>query len=397
MKSQRSRLQPFCSWLFIIFISYVNKIRLLNSNETTNWKEVYINTCKLIGLIYYLKLSLRFSHYHPYRMLTGKKILFIGVKFYHYHEEIVNKLEDKFGAKVIFHPERDTSIVYGLVNRIVPSRIEQYQDFYYRKLFEKLEKKKFDYFLVIRGFKMPLWFVRKIKKTNPNIKTIYYQWDSNTNSPFIGLQKKYNVIEEFDDKFSFDYKDVRDFPILKYCPTFFTDEIEALRTVGENSIKYDLFYFGSYLPERYQGLLKFIEYSNRHGYTLKAYFYMPLRYYIIERIKGAKIDRNLIETKPMNRTTYLNLLRESRCIVDVSNAKQTGLAMRVIDSFGACKKVLTTNKWISKDKSYNPTQALVIDIENIDIPDGFLKAHIRNEIEYDFSLEQWIKQIFSIR
>ncbi|MGY3052012.1 hypothetical protein ACVWYG_000199 [Pedobacter sp. UYEF25] len=327
-------------------------------------------------------------------MLSGKKILFIGVKFYHYHDEIVNKLEDKFGSIVKFYPERDTSILYGFINRILPNKIEEYQDFYYKKLFKKLSKEKFDYFFVIRGFKMPLWFVQEIKKINPNIKTIYYQWDSNANSPFIGLEKQYDIINEFDLKLSFDFKDVEDFSTLRYCPTFYTDEVKALQKDGDDQIKYDFFYFGSYLPERYKGLLNFIEYAKRNNQLMKVYFYMPLRYYIIERIKGTKIDRDLIKTKPMNRETYLRLLDQSRCIVDVSNAKQTGLAMRVIDSVGASKKVLTTNKWILKDKSFNPTQALVIDIQNIVIPDGFLRAPIQNESHYDFSLESWIKNIF---
>ncbi len=329
-------------------------------------------------------------------MLSGKKILFIGVKFYHYHEEIINKLEDTFGSNVTFYPERDTSIVYGLVNRLLPHRIELYQEFYYKQLLKKISKQKFDYFLVIRGFKMPLWFVKKIKEINPNIKTIYYQWDSNTNSPFIGLEAKYDIINEFDSKLSFDYKDVHDYPVLKYCPTFYTDEIKALAVNKNANAKYDLFYFGSYLPERYTGLVKFREYATSKGYVIKSHFYMPMRYYLIERLKGTKIDKGLIKTKPMSRETYIKLLGQSKCIVDVSNAKQTGLAMRVIDSFGAGKKVITTNKWILTDKSYDPSQAVVIDLKNIDFPDDFLSATIEQKVFQDFSLERWIKNIFSL-
>lgn len=329
-----------------------------------------------------------------HNLLSGKNILFIGVQLYQYPQIITNKLENTFGATVSFYPERDTSIFYGLINRIFPDRIEQYQDFYYNKIFKKLLEEKFDYFFVIRGFKMPLWFVQKIKENNPNIKTIYYQWDSNVNSPFINLEKKYDIIGEFDSTLSFDFRDVEENETLKYCPLFYTDEIKGLKINKDKNIKYDLFYFGSYLPERYNGLLQFMEYAVKNNYEFHSYFYMPLRYYIIERLKGVKINRRLIKTKPMSRSKYLELLDQAKCVVDVSNEKQTGLAMRVIESFGASKKLVTTNKWILKEKSYNQNQAVVIDISNIDIPAGFLTAPIKSEVSYDYSLEQWLRNIF---
>ena len=117
---------------------------------------------------------------------NGKRVLFIGVKFYDYHLEIKRKMEE-YGASVSFFSERDTSIKYGIVNRLFHSKLDKYQELHYSSVLKKTDQIKFDYLFVIRGFKMPLSFVKTIKKKNPGIKCIMYQWDANTNSPFINL------------------------------------------------------------------------------------------------------------------------------------------------------------------------------------------------------------------
>ncbi|TKB99651.1 CgeB family protein [Pedobacter cryotolerans] len=330
-------------------------------------------------------------------ILNQKKILFIGVKFYHYHQEVIHKLTKDYCSSVTYFPERDTSIKYGIVNRLAPNMLESYQEYYYKKILSKIKEKKFDYFLVIRGFQMPLWFVQKVKELNPGLKTINYQWDSNTNSPFIDVDSKINILPEFDAKFSFDYKDVKEHDDIEYCPIFYTDEIKKIGMAPRPAdYEYDLFYFGSYLPERYKGLLRFIEYAEQNNIRLKTYFYMPIRYYLIERLKGAKIDWKLIKFKPMNRKEYINLFLKSKAIVDVSNEKQTGMAMRVIDVLGSGKKLVTTNKWIKNDEIYDEKQIHIIDINNIEIPKYFLLDQTVHQPKEISNLDNWIRKIFAI-
>ncbi|WP_231427169.1 hypothetical protein [Pedobacter sp. Leaf250] len=326
--------------------------------------------------------------------LIGKKILYIGVKFYYYHEQLIDKLEKNYGAAVTYFPERDTSIMYGIVNRLKPSKLTAYQELHYKRILKQIINKKFDYFLVIRGYKMPTWFVKKIKEINPGIKTIYYQWDSNTNSPFMNQEQKYNVLAEFDAKFSFDYKDVQDYPELSYSPTFYTDEIMAMGEHPSNTIKFDLFYFGSYLPERYTGLLKFMEFAKANDYILKSHFYMPIRYYIIERLKGTKIDLKLIKFNKMSREEYILNLSRSKTIIDVSNAKQSGMAMRVLDALGSGKKVITTNQWVKNDPSYDPNQIAIIDISAIKLPINFIEDKTILSLKKEFTMNKWIERIF---
>jgi hypothetical protein len=327
--------------------------------------------------------------------LTGKNVLYIGVKFYHYSGEIQKKIK-AYGGKVTFYPERDTSIRYGIVNRLFPKYLDQYQKFYYTSLLHKIKKERFDYFLVIRGHRMPIWFVQEVKRKNPGIVCIMYQWDANVNSPFLNLVPEYDLIPEFHKVISFDYKDVEENPgVLNYSPTFYTDEIKELGNKKNIEIKYDLFFFGSYLPERYKGLLKIKTFAEQNGYRLKTHFYMPLRYYLMERMKGTPLDRSLLQHRKMDRSEYMELFEHSRVIVDVSNEKQTGLAMRVLDAIGAGKKVITTNKWAFKENGLNSKQVFIINFNNIDIPKDFIYEPVEATSVNDYSIDNWLRNMFS--
>ncbi|QJX45948.1 hypothetical protein HMJ29_02935 [Hymenobacter taeanensis] len=327
-------------------------------------------------------------------VFNNKKVLFIGVAFYEYHLEIKNKME-QYGAEVTFFAERDTSIKYGIVNRLFPSYLDAYQQKHYTSILKKIANQKYDYLLVIRGLRMPASFVRAVKAMNPGITCIMYQWDANINSPFLDLEEGYNITGEFDKVLSFDFQDVEQNPWIKYSPTFYIDEVKELANKTKTEPKkIDFFFFGSYLPERYKGLIKFRDYAAQHGYTLHSHFYMSYRYYLIERLKGTQLDKSLISFKPMSRKEYLALFNKSKAIVDVSNAKQTGLAMRVIDAIGTGKKVLTTNKWVTKEPSFNPDQIAIIDLNNIELPPSFLEKEIEASTA-DYSLDKWLENIFA--
>lgn len=233
---------------------------------------------------------------------------------------------------------------------------------------------------------MPLSFIQTLKQKNPGITSIMYQWDSSVRNPYQYL------IPEFDKVFSFDYKDVEDNPGVKYLTNFYTDDITKI-SLKQVSNVYDFFYFGSYLPERYDGLIKFKAYAESKGYSIKAHLMMSYKYYLKERIKGNKIDKQFINFKIMNRATYLKLLSQSKAVVDVCNRTQTGLSFRVLEALGAGKKILTTNNWVVKEVCFDPTQIVVIDLDNINIHPSFLEMSAKpNQIDY--SLNKWLEKIF---
>lgn len=324
--------------------------------------------------------------------IKDKRVLFIGYKFYYFHEEIIEKMKS-LGARVSYYPTRDTSIRFGIVNRLFHNKLELYQQWYYQKLWDEIKDQTFDYFLLIRGMLMPRSFVEKLKAKNPGMISIMYQWDSNVNAPFLNLKPALDTISLFDRIFSFDYKDVADNPNLRYAPTFSMDDIVQLEYDKEEE-EFDLFYFGSYLPERYQGMLKMKEFCSEHQLRMKTYFQMKTRYYMIEKyIKQTPLNKSYLHDKPMSKTMYLDLFKKSKAIVDVSNNKQTGISMRVIDAFSTGKKILTTNPWIKEDALYNEDQVYIINMDSISVPSDFWSRPVPVPSK-QYTVEHWLYNMF---
>lgn len=323
--------------------------------------------------------------------LQGKTVVFIGVKFYNYNVEIIRRLEH-YGARVHFFYERDTTLRYGVYNRLLPHRLDNLQKKHYKSIANKVKGVRIDYLLVIRGHKMPICFMQELKQANPGMQSIMYQWDSEANSPFVNVPPHLNVIPFFDRHFSFDFRDVETYPFLRYAPTFSTPEFEELFARQEQET-YDLLYFGNYLPERYEGLLAFEQYAKQHNLTLRFFLYMHWRHFLIEKLKGAPLQRRYFSFKMLSRSGYFDLFRQARAIVDVSNRGQTGMAMRVLDALVAGKKVITTNPWIVKDENHEPAQVAVVDLDNIALPEDFFQQP-RPGAQPDFSVDRWIYNVF---
>ena len=69
----------------------------------------------------------------------------------------------------------------------------------------------------------------------------------------------------------------------------------------------------------------------------------------------------------MNREEYIDCLSKCDIVVDINHSTQTGLSMRVTETYGAGKKLLTTNKSIQKDPLYNRSWAQTFDLNDIEL------------------------------
>ncbi len=315
--------------------------------------------------------------------LKGKKILFIGVKFYHFNDEIINKL-NRIGSEVHFFHERNVSIKYGLAKNFFPKHVNSIQDNHYQHILRKVGDKKFDYLFVIRGYKMEPWFIEKLKANSPNLYTILYQWDSVTNWE---CDYRY-LIPYFDSVKTFDYKDSLDLN-LEYVPTFHTDEFASIKTVNP---EYDLFYFGGYSTPRYEFLKRIKSYAKENNIKLKSHLAISLKYFLKEWLSGRKLDASLLSFKKLNKQEYLRLFKASNIIVDYANEMQTGITMRSLDALGAGKKILTSNEYIKNEPGYNPNQIQIFNPAHINIDHEFLSN--RSFPNLNYSIEKWLDKIF---
>ncbi|MBL0738862.1 hypothetical protein JI750_18345 [Flavobacterium sp. GN10] len=316
--------------------------------------------------------------------LRDKKILFIGPVFYDYHSIIQKHLEN-LGAKVFFFPERDYSIKFTVVNNLFNKKLDKLQEKHYDSILESSKEISFDFLFVIRGYKMTKFFLETFKKRNARAQTIMYQWDSDNNNKFLHLISSFNKV------LSFDRQDALNNNLI-YLPLFYTNDIENIKnTLVDN--KYDVLYFGYFIRERYDMMLKVIDFANKNDLVLKTFLYVPFSVYIKELLKGNKIDFKLINFNPLCRADYLDLLSKSKAIVDTSSLTQSGLSMRVIETIGAGKKLITSNKNIALENFYNSQQVYIYESELVDTILPFLNSDLFS-IDSNLSLKNWICKIF---
>jgi hypothetical protein len=316
-----------------------------------------------------------------------KSILFIAPKFHDYHLLIIVKLEI-LGYIVKFYPERDYSFLFKIINNIFNKHLIKYQINHYKKIIRNIKGIPFDYLFVIRGFMMDASFIKDFKVFNPSAKTLMYQWDSNKTNPFE------NVIDEFDHVYSFDYEDCENFKKINYLPLFYTDDIENSKDINMETV-YDFFFMGTYIPERYAAVLSFMQYIKETKYSLKTYIHIPFTSLLKEYLAGNRLDKEIVSIYHLPRSMYIDLLQKSKIVVDVSNANQTGLSMRIIEALALGKKILTNNSNIIKDKYYNTNNIFIFDTKKPIIDQCFVDNNSSQSTDI-LSLEKWIGKIFEI-
>ena len=194
-------------------------------------------------------------------------ILFIAPIFHQYHEKIIQALKAA-GANVDFYPERNYGLKFKLLNNISQNLLTEHQCKYYRNILKKISTSNIEYdcLFVIRGFMMPAEFLIKFKTLFPKAKLLMYQWDSNRTNRFSHL------VQYFDKVLSFDFKDSDDFS-LEYLPLFYTQDLIPYKK--ESPKVYDFFFMGTYLPERYNALVKFKE-KYENNYNIKSFIYIGI-------------------------------------------------------------------------------------------------------------------------
>ena len=317
--------------------------------------------------------------------MEKRKIVFIAPEFYDYHKIITAKLKELFG-ETFFFPERKTNWLYTILNNIHPKLINLYQKFHFSFIWKQLKKEEniTDLF-VIRGYKMPVFFIKNLKKKYPNIRTIMYQWDSLRNNSYEYL------IPYFDKSYTFDYKDFEQRNDLYFLQLFYTDDIKKIME-SNISIQYDFFLFNSFTMERYEAIAKVLDFCKKNNLIIKQFCYIPYRTFLkYKYLKHIPLDKNLLSFLPMNREEYIDCLSKCDIVIDINHSTQTGLSMRIIETYGAGKRIATTNKSIERNPLYNKNWAQTFDINNIEI--SFPKKNKQDSILDELYIDNWLRTI----
>jgi hypothetical protein len=126
-----------------------------------------------------------------------------------------------------------------------------------------------------------------------------------------------------------------------------------------------------------------------------VHLYTPFKTLVRLWFSRRRVNFKLIYTRRVGPKKYAQLLAASSTVLDIPISNQAGISIRTIETIGAKKKLITTNKNVHFEQFFSPESILIID-ENIDEQDlvGFIKKeiHIETNIE-TLKLDNWLKQI----
>ena len=91
---------------------------------------------------------------------------------------------------------------------------------------------------------------------------------------------------------------------------------------------------------------------------------------------------------------YVDMIRESKCILDITNEGQQGLSLRFMEALFFSKKLITNNKEVKKYEFYNSNNIYILDVDNYPIKDFLNIPFEEYEEKYIkfYDINSWIER-----
>ncbi|WKK58401.1 hypothetical protein [Sphingobacterium sp. BN32] len=329
--------------------------------------------------------------------LLNKDILLISVKFFNYEVLIKEELE-RLGAHVVLLDERPSnSFMSKAIIRFKKELMQTKINNYYKSLMERFKDKKFDYFLLIKGEAVPVFFIDFLKEKNPSIKLFYYTYDSFKNNPN-GLK----ILPFFDRKFTFDSADAKTYNLL-FRPLFFANDYSKVSFPEDANMEYDVAFVGTAHSDRYRISEMTKAWCEKNGLKMFTFYFSPskllFRFNRLTKKEFKAFDESKISFNSLSHQDIINLYEKSKAILDINHPGQNGLTMRTMEVLGSRRKLITTNPNIKQYPFYHPNNIWVLERRDIKYSKEFFSLRyeeISKEVYHAMSLTGWIEEIFGL-
>lgn len=327
--------------------------------------------------------------------LKGKRILFFHLPNYGYHKVMIDAFE-KAGASVDAFDSRPSHSFWAkALIRINRNLIGVYINKYYNKILGKISNNTYDYVYFYKGEAVSEDTIKQLRALNPYAHFVLYFCDSIENN-----HCAQRIIQYFDKCYTFDKYDSLTYNI-SFLPLFYSPYYANIAS-SKVEKKYDFLFVGTVHSDRYNFVSKIVSQFREMGKKAFTYYYFPnkILYYKMcfqnAMVRKAPKDEFHFLTIPPDEMT--RLMQESKIVVDIQHPKQTGLTMRTIETLGAKRKLITTNKEVVNYDFYDPQNILVVDRQNPVISELFINTPYK-EIPFDiynkYSINSWITQLLS--
>ena len=130
------------------------------------------------------------------------------------------------------------------------------------------------------------------------------------------------------------------------------------------SHKYDIAFIGTAHLDRLPVLLKLKQFCRQN--SVKSYFFIylqDLKIYYLRKLfyKSFRQSRkNDFELTPLKKEEIKAIINTTNCVLDVEKTVQSGLTIRAIETLGARRKLITTNKTIKDYDFFDEKNIFII-------------------------------------
>lgn len=322
------------------------------------------------------------------------KICLISFDFWHYDEHIVKKLKEKgieanhINIGAFTHKNFGARVKNAMSKVFIGKNLkhEKRQNF----IIESLQKiGKQDQILVINPESIEDKVHQEIRKYAD--RNIAYLYDSMSRNP------AEHILHYFDTVFSFDHDDVKNFGFEKITNYNY---LKHLPSENQNP-DLDLFYITSYdrnrlatlhiLVDRIQHLkLRFkVIIAGKKSWKNQFKQIFDKRYIRIFRFRRNNIPQQSLPA----------LYKNTKVILDLMRANQTGLSFRVFEAMALEKKIITDNKNIMNYDFFDAENILILNNDFSNIEKSFFEKpykKISDEIYYKYTLDNWVNTVFNL-
>lgn len=213
---------------------------------------------------------------------------------------------------------------------------------------------------------------------------VLYLWDSVSRMPDNIKYRDY-----FDVVLSFDADDVRKYgfiPITNFIPP------SVPQFEYDEEAEHDVFCVMSYSHERYRRLIKILD-SNPHlGFDVHVYIdHERKRRYVGD-------NRVNVVVIPIFGKELFEMIKKSKCILDIGYGDQAGLSFRVFESVRLNRKVITTNDKVVGMEFYSKNNFFILDSMN-KIEGGFIGSpyvKVCQSAAEKYEISSWVKNLIGV-
>jgi hypothetical protein len=297
--------------------------------------------------------------------MPNQRVLFIGTPFFGYFRQIIESFEAR-GYIVDHYDDRpsENAIIKGAI-KVRPSAVRVMVQRHLDRILRETRRRQYDLIFVLNGKTLTAEFVQALRSSNPQTQAVLYLWDALSLYPHV-----LDFAALFDRRYTFDRRDALNHPQFELLPLFYTHDFEDLSHSPLSTDAYDLLNVCTAHPNRYAVMKRILPEFRTEGVRVYSYLYVnPLQFAYNRFHEPLFKDARLREFRfrPLNGSAYLELLRASRAVLDVNHSAQTGLTMRTIESIGAGRKLVTTNREVREYSFYDPSRIHVVDIAQFDV------------------------------